>query len=191
MKHYWEHRSSSDGERRSEQALASQIRTQSERCVERQRPLTDALSKLVAGFCEDDSMEGSLADTLSSHSDLWDVARDAYLEESGDEDLAGQELLLLQHALERDAELWWKMQRRLIRLIMRVAKKREQPRLTCGHDCSVCAEAPGKGCDKACSKACGLACSKSCGPDKATHPSKLRSPQVQDEPAREPEAGCL
>lgn len=183
MKQYWEHRSSCpldrdrDREFRSPRSMASTLQRHSRQHFERQRPLTEALSEMVAGFCDDSLLDGSLADTsasmlLSEDGILDSATRGLDSDGSGDEDIAGQDLLLLQRALERDAELWWKMQRRLIRLIMRVAKKRQR----CGQRC-----------------ACGQDCA-ACGPGEAVKlAAQSASPrfQVQEEPAGEPDAGSL
>lgn len=130
-------------------ATAAALQRHSRHHFEQQRPLTEALSDIVAGLCGGDSpLDGSLADTtasslLSEDADPRSAARGSDSEGSGGEDvesLPGEDLQLLQHALERDAELWWKSQRRLIRLIMRVADRRRSSgeRCPCGRECSAC-----------------------------------------------------
>lgn len=203
MKEYWERRSGgSRGDGRSRdfddaRSIAAALQRHSRQSFEQQRPLTDALSEMVASLCgevaglcgEDSLLDASLADTtavttLGSEDGVLDSAtRGLDSDGSGDEDddAPGKDLLLLQHALEKDAELWWKSQRRLIRLIMRVAKKRRRSgvRCSCGHECSACELQ----CASEFKEVPKLAAQSVSPPARAQR-------QVQEEPASEPDAGA-
>merc|ERR1712194_718448 len=105
--------------------------------------------------------------------------------EDSEDDVAGKdEFEVLREMMEKDVTLWWQMQRKLIKLLMRVVKRKPSQACNCATrlTCAVCSAS------LVC-KACGTSASAThsavatCTPISASH-------VLQEEPAQEPDVGA-